>query len=86
MDLVRVRPWPLGKTGSPVIGETLEFLNSPKKFIRERMAKYSRSVFRTNIIMEQYAVICGVTGNKLLFSNKNKLVEIWKKKINYYNY
>lgn len=73
---------PPGKTGWPVIGETLEFLSTgwkghPEKFIFDRMSKYSSSVFKTHLLMEKSAVFCGATGNKFLFSNENKLVQVW---------
>ncbi|KAL2553872.1 Cytochrome [Forsythia ovata] len=75
-------PLPPGKTGWPVIGESLEFLSSgwkghPEKFIFDRIAKYSSYVFRTHLLGEQAAVFCGASGNKFLFSNENKLVQAW---------
>ncbi|KAL8488237.1 hypothetical protein ACS0TY_024041 [Phlomoides rotata] len=73
---------PPGKTGWPVIGETLEFLSTgekgyPEKFIFDRIAKYSSSVFRTHLFGEKMAVLGGAAGNKFLFSNENKLVQVW---------
>ncbi|CAI9766627.1 unnamed protein product [Fraxinus pennsylvanica] len=73
---------PPGKTGWPVVGETLEFLTTgwkgyPEKFIYDRMAKYSSKVFRTHLLGEKAAVFCGAAGNKFLFSNENKLVQAW---------
>lgn len=73
---------PPGKFGWPVIGETLEFLSNgrkgtPEKFIRDRMAKYSPDIFRTSLLGEMTAVLCGASGNKFLFSNENKLVTSW---------
>jgi cytochrome P450 family 26 subfamily A len=73
---------PPGKTGWPVIGESLEFLSSgwkghPEKFIFDRMAKYSSSVFKTHLLGAKAAVLCGARGNKFLFSNENKLVQAW---------
>ncbi|CAK9170683.1 unnamed protein product [Ilex paraguariensis] len=73
---------PPGKTGWPVIGESLEFLSTgwkgyPEKFIFDRMAKYSSTVFKTSLLGEQAAVFCGSGGNKFLFSNENKLVQAW---------
>ncbi|WMV38540.1 hypothetical protein MTR67_031925 [Solanum verrucosum] len=73
---------PPGKTGWPFIGETLEFLSTgwkghPEKFIFDRMSKYSSSVFRTHLLLENSAVFCGASGNKFLFSNENKLVQVW---------
>ncbi|XP_022842841.1 beta-amyrin 28-oxidase-like [Olea europaea var. sylvestris] len=73
---------PPGKTGLPVVGETLEFLTTgwkgyPEKFIYDRMAKYSSKVFRTHLLGEKAAVFCGAAGNKFLFSNENKLVQAW---------
>lgn len=73
---------PPGKTGWPLFGESLEFLSTgwkghPEKFIFDRMAKYSSTVFKTHLLGEQAAVFCGASGNKFLFSNENKLVQAW---------
>lgn len=73
---------PPGNVGLPYIGESLEFLSTgrkghPEKFISDRMAKYSRQLFRTSILGEETAVVCGAQGNKFLFSNENKLVTAW---------
>ncbi|KAG6431598.1 hypothetical protein SASPL_109677 [Salvia splendens] len=73
---------PPGRTGWPVIGESLEFLSTgwkghPEKFIFDRIARYSSSVFRTHLLGERAAVFCGASGNKFLFSNENKLVRAW---------
>ena len=73
---------PPGRTGWPVIGESLEFLSTgwkghPEKFIFDRLARYSSSVFRTHLLGERAAVFCGASGNKFLFSNENKLVRAW---------
>lgn len=75
-------PLPPGKTGWPFIGESLEFLSTgwrgqPEKFVFERMARYSSTVFRTHLLGEKAAVFCGPVGNKFLFSNENKLVQAW---------
>lgn len=73
---------PPGKTGLPFIGESIEFLTTgqnghPEKFIQDRMAKYSSKVFKTSLLGEPAAVMCGAAGNKFLFSNENKLVNAW---------
>ncbi|KAK9269044.1 hypothetical protein L1049_000812 [Liquidambar formosana] len=73
---------PPGKTGWPMIGESLEFLSTgwkghPQKFIFDRMAKFNNQVFKTSLLGEPAAVVCGVAGNKFLFSNENKLVVAW---------
>ncbi|XP_060213676.1 beta-amyrin 28-monooxygenase [Lycium barbarum] len=75
-------PFPPGKTGWPIVGESLEFLSTgwkghPEKFIFDRIAKYSSIVFKTHLLGEQAAVFCGASGNKFLFSNENKLVQAW---------
>ncbi|XP_051150481.1 beta-amyrin 28-monooxygenase-like [Andrographis paniculata] len=75
-------PLPPGRTGWPVVGESLEFLSTgwkghPEKFIFDRIAKYSSHVFRTHLLGEPAAVFCGAAGNKFLFSNENKLVQAW---------
>ncbi|XP_052200412.1 beta-amyrin 28-monooxygenase-like [Diospyros lotus] len=73
---------PPGRTGLPVIGESLEFLSTgwkghPEKFIFDRIAKYSSNVFKTNLLGSPAVVFCGSAGNKFLFSNENKLVQAW---------
>nr|POF04423.1 beta-amyrin 28-oxidase [Quercus suber] len=73
---------PRGKMGLPFIGESLEFLSTgrkghPEKFIYDRMAKLSSQVFKTSILGEPVAVMCGSARNKFLFSNENNLVTTW---------
>ncbi|KAL3642848.1 hypothetical protein CASFOL_013663 [Castilleja foliolosa] len=73
---------PPGRTGWPVIGESLEFLSTgwnghPEKFIFDRISKYSSHVFRTHLLGSKAAVFCGAHGNEFLFSNENKLVQAW---------
>uniref|UniRef100_A0A1W7HBW4 Cytochrome P450 n=1 Tax=Scoparia dulcis TaxID=107240 RepID=A0A1W7HBW4_SCODU len=80
---VRSLNLPPGSYGWPVLGETMEFLRAgvdgaPEKFIKERIEKYeSPQVFKTMLLGEPMAVLCGPTGNKFLFSNENKLVTVW---------
>uniref|UniRef100_A0A6N2M324 Beta-amyrin 28-oxidase n=1 Tax=Salix viminalis TaxID=40686 RepID=A0A6N2M324_SALVM len=73
---------PPGTLGLPYFGESFEFLANgwkghPEKFIFDRIAKYSSQVFKTNLLGEPAAVLCGAAGNKFMFSNENKLVEKW---------
>ncbi|GMI91958.1 cytochrome P450, family 716, subfamily A, polypeptide 1 [Hibiscus trionum] len=73
---------PPGKMGLPLIGESIEYLltgrrGHPEKFLNDRMAKYSSEIFKTSIFGEPMAVVCGIAGNKFLFSNENKLVTAW---------
>ncbi|KAK4266698.1 hypothetical protein QN277_027579 [Acacia crassicarpa] len=73
---------PPGSLGWPVIGETLRFLRSghegrPELFIKERMEKYDSRVFKTSMLGEPMVVFCGAAGNKFLFSNENKDVQVW---------
>ncbi|KAL5718235.1 beta-amyrin 28-monooxygenase [Ranunculus cassubicifolius] len=74
--------YPPGRTGLPFIGESIEFLNSgrqgvPERFIKDRMRKFSTHIFKTSLLGESAAVLCGPAGNKFLFSNENKLVTAW---------
>ncbi|KAK9757076.1 hypothetical protein RND81_01G137900 [Saponaria officinalis] len=74
---------PPGRMGWPFIGESYEFLANgwkgyPEKFIFSRLAKYKpNQVFKTSILGEKVAVMCGATCNKFLFSNEGKLVNAW---------
>ncbi|KAJ4709154.1 Cytochrome P450 [Melia azedarach] len=73
---------PPGKIGLPFIGESFEFLSTgwkghPEKFVFDRMAKYSSEIFKTSLLGQPAAVVCGPVGNKFLFSNENKLVTAW---------
>ncbi|KAL0436102.1 UNVERIFIED_CONTAM: Beta-amyrin 28-monooxygenase [Sesamum radiatum] len=73
---------PPGSYGWPILGETLAFIRasidgSPEKFVKERMDKYKTQVFKTSLLGESVAVLCGAAGNKFLFSNENKLVTVW---------
>ncbi|XP_052198345.1 cytochrome P450 716A75-like [Diospyros lotus] len=73
---------PPGKTGLPVIGESFQYLAAgwnghPEKFIFDRVANYSSSIFKTNLMREPTVVFCGALAHKFLFSNENKLVQSW---------
>ncbi|XP_074268304.1 beta-amyrin 28-monooxygenase-like [Silene latifolia] len=74
---------PPGKMGLPLIGESFDFLSAglkghPEKFIFSRLSKYEPSqVFKTSILGEKVAVMCGAASNKFLFSNENRLVEAY---------
>ncbi|XP_057480187.1 beta-amyrin 28-monooxygenase-like [Actinidia eriantha] len=70
---------PPGSFGWPIMGETIEFLfGKPENFVGERMKKYSPDIFKTNILGEKTAVICGPNGNKFLFSNEQKLFTVFR--------
>ncbi|KAA8544819.1 hypothetical protein F0562_019590 [Nyssa sinensis] len=65
---------PPGSFGWPIMGETIEFLfGKPENFVGDRMKKYSPDIFKTHILGEKTAVICGPNGHKFLFSNEQKL-------------
>ncbi|KAK4440295.1 Beta-amyrin 28-monooxygenase [Sesamum alatum] len=64
---------PPGSFGWPILGESVEFLfGKPEKFVGDRMKKYSPDIFKTKILGEKTAVICGPSGHKFLFSNEQK--------------
>ncbi|XP_058228076.1 beta-amyrin 28-monooxygenase-like [Rhododendron vialii] len=78
----RLSNLPPGSTGFPMVGESLEFLSTgwkghPEKFVFDRIARYSSSVFKTSLLGSPTVMFCGAAGNKFLFSNENKLVQVW---------
>ena len=65
-----------------MIWETLEYFKvsqkgNPEMFIMDRMRKYSTDLFQTSLFGENFAVFCGASGNKFLFSNEKKYVTSW---------
>ena len=51
---------PPGTNGWPIFGENIELgLLGFSKFVRDRMEKYSTDVFRTSLLGEKVAVLCG---------------------------
>ncbi|KAK7247268.1 hypothetical protein RIF29_42148 [Crotalaria pallida] len=72
---------PPGRLGWPIIGETFEFLRemaecNTVRFIQTRMVKYDSRVFMTSLVGDPTMVFCGPSGNKFLFSNENKNVQV----------
>lgn len=73
---------PPGSYGWPILGESLEFIRTrndgcSRKSVQDRMEKYKSEVFKTSMLGESMAVLCGPAGNKFLFSNENKQVTLW---------
>lgn len=75
-------PLPPGRFGWPLLGESLEFFSKlkngvPENFVTERFTKYSSKVFRTSLLGEPMVMLSGAEGNKFLFSNEGKEVQVW---------
>ncbi|KAL3533637.1 hypothetical protein ACH5RR_007158 [Cinchona calisaya] len=73
---------PPGRKGWPIIGESLDYFSKLKqgqgyKFLTERLKKYSSNAFMTSLLGEPMVVFCTAEGNKFLFSNEKKLVQLW---------
>ncbi|KAF5768546.1 putative cytochrome P450 [Helianthus annuus] len=74
---------PPGSFGWPFLGESLALLRAhwdgvPERFVEERIQKHgSPLVFKTLLLGERMAVLCGPAGNKFVFGNENKLVAAW---------
>ncbi|KAF5935932.1 hypothetical protein HYC85_027061 [Camellia sinensis] len=75
---------PPGKTGWPIIGETLDLLligrrGHPEKFLHDRMERHCPDIFRTSLFGDsKMTFFCGPTAHKFLFANENKLVGSFK--------
>lgn len=70
-----------GNYGWPLIGESIDYFKklrsgTNEKFVMQRRKLFG-DVFKTSILGEKMAFLCGPEGNKFLFSNENKLVEVW---------
>ncbi|KAL3510446.1 hypothetical protein ACH5RR_029847 [Cinchona calisaya] len=73
---------PPGSMGWPLIGESLDYFSKLQqgqayKFLTERWKKYSSNTFMTSLIGEPMVIICNAEGNKFIFSNEKKLVQLW---------
>ncbi|XP_047983333.1 beta-amyrin 6-beta-monooxygenase-like [Salvia hispanica] len=69
---------PPGSVGWPILGENVEFaVVGSQRLIKERMQKYCRDAFKTNLFGEKLAVLCGAGGNKFIFTNEKKLFAPW---------
>ncbi|RZB96579.1 Beta-amyrin 28-monooxygenase isoform G [Glycine soja] len=73
---------PPGRLGWPIVGETFDFMRTMNegnvlRFIQERVEKYDARVFKTSMFGDPVVVFCGPAGNKFLFSNENKNVQVW---------
>ncbi|KAI3814961.1 hypothetical protein L1987_14610 [Smallanthus sonchifolius] len=69
---------PPGSSGWPIVGENIDFgLSGPPKFIKKRMERFSPNVFRTSLLGEKMAFLCGPQGNKFVFTNENKVLASW---------
>ncbi|KAK3030485.1 hypothetical protein RJ639_038791, partial [Escallonia herrerae] len=74
---------PPGSFGWPIIGETVAFHQAgldgtPEAFVTERASRHGcAQVFKTSVLCERVAVLCGPAGNRFLFGNENKLVQVW---------
>ena len=49
---------PPGRSGVPLLGETLPFATNPFRFLEERLAKHGR-IFRTNVLGRKTVVVAG---------------------------
>ncbi|HLL01830.1 MAG TPA: cytochrome P450 [Myxococcaceae bacterium] len=67
-------PLPPGKTGLPLLGETLEFLRNSSAFVQSRRAQYGE-VFRTHLLGAPTAYLLGPEANQWIFSGEGKYLK-----------
>lgn len=73
-------PLPPGRFGLPLIGQTLEFLRSQRRnksweFFDSHVADYGE-IFKTHLAGSPTVVTASPAGNKMVFTNENKLVNV----------
>lgn len=73
---------PPGSNGWPLIGESLDYFSKLQQglvynFLSDRWKKYSSDTFRTSLIGEPMMIFSNAEGNKFLYSNEKKLVQVW---------
>lgn len=66
-------PFPPGGRGLPVLGETLEFLRSPRAFLERRKARFG-PVFTSRVLGMRLVSLVGVEANRWIFSNEDKVL------------
>ena len=79
----KIHNLPPGSKGLPFIGETIDFAlagrsGHPETFVNDRTTAHNApDVFRTSLLGQDLAVLCGPLGNKCLFSGDKKYVTPW---------
>jgi retinoid hydroxylase len=61
---------PPGRTGPPLIGETLPFVRNPYRFLEDRWARYG-NVFRSNVVGRQVAFLSDIEGAEAFYDPEN---------------
>ncbi|HSH03314.1 MAG TPA: cytochrome P450 [Anaerolineae bacterium] len=67
-------PTPPGSAGLPFIGETLAFVANPRRFIRQRQAKYG-DIFYSNILGRNTIYILNPDANGWIFSGEGDYLQ-----------
>jgi cytochrome P450 len=67
-------PLPPGSFGWPVIGESLDFVRSPRQFIATRRARYG-DVFKTSVFGTRTVFLLGPDANRWIFTNDGTVLE-----------
>ncbi|GLJ24764.1 hypothetical protein SUGI_0473330 [Cryptomeria japonica] len=72
---------PPGSCGLPLLGETLQFLasqrgNEGQEFYEQKIKQSGGEIFKTHLFGAPTAIFFSPVGNRFLFSNENKLVQV----------
>ncbi|HEY1011357.1 MAG TPA: cytochrome P450 [Herpetosiphonaceae bacterium] len=62
-------PLPPGKSGLPLLGETLDFVRSPARFIERRQGRHG-NVFRTHLLGAPTVYLLGAEANRWIFAGE----------------
>jgi len=69
-----MNPLPPGRSGLPILGETIEFFTDPD-FSRKRHQKFG-AIFRTHLLGQNTIFMQGIAANQFILENENRYFQV----------